>query len=135
MRADTKIRRFFRHQLGVALVLQGINHFVLDAEMARWIPSWLPAPLLMVHLSGIAEILLGLALFLPRLRRLTGWGIVALLIAVFPANLEMALHPEPLPQVPVILFWIRLPLQLLFVWWVWSCVLAVAPAQPVAQRA
>ena len=135
MRADTKIRRFFRHLLGIALVLQGINHFVLDAEMARWIPSWLPAPLLMVHLSGIAEILLGLALFVPRLRRLTGWGIVALLIAVFPANVEMALHPELLPQVPELLFWLRLPLQLLFLWWVWSCVLAVAPMRPEVQQA
>jgi len=129
---DTKIRRFFRHLLGVALVLQGINHFVLDAEMAQWIPSWLPAPLLMVHLSGIAELVLGLALFVPRLRRLTGWGIVALLIAVFPANIEMALHPELLPEVPEVLFWIRLPLQLAFLWWVWSCVLAVAPARRVA---
>jgi uncharacterized membrane protein len=128
---DTKIRRFFRHLLGVVLVLQGINHFVLDTEMAQWIPSWLPAPLLMVHLSGIAEIVLGLALFVPRLRRLAGWGIVTLLIAVFPANIEMALHPELLPQVPEVLFWIRLPLQLLFVWWVWSCVLAVAPARGV----
>jgi uncharacterized membrane protein len=129
VRADTKIRRFFRYLLGVVLVAQGLNHFVHDAEMAQWIPSWLPAPLLMVHLSGIAEIVLGLALFVPRVRRLTGWGIVALLIAVFPANIEMALHPELLPQVPAVLFWIRLPLQLLFVWWVWACVLAVAPAR------
>jgi uncharacterized membrane protein len=133
--ADTKTRRFFRYLLGVALVLQGINHFVLDAEMAQWIPSWLPAPLLMVHLSGIAEIILGLALFVPRLRRLTGWGIVALLIAVFPANIEMALHPELLPEVPEILFWIRLPLQLLFVYWVWACAIAITPAAAAHARA
>lgn len=126
MPADTKTRRFFRGLLGAILVLQGLNHFLLDVEMARWIPSWLPEPLLMVHLSGVAEIVLGLALFVPRLRRLAGWGIVALLIAVFPANIEMALHPEILPQVPEILFWIRLPLQLVFVWWVWAC--AIAPA-------
>lgn len=128
MPADTKTRRFFRGLLGVVLVLQGINHFVLDAEMARWIPSWLPAPLLMVQLSGIAEIVLGAALFVPRLRRLAGWGIVALLIAVFPANIEMARRPELLPQVPEILFWIRLPLQLGFVWWVWACAISVTPA-------
>jgi uncharacterized membrane protein len=134
VRADTKTRRFFRGLLGVALVLQGINHFVLDAEMARWIPAWLPAPLLLVHLSGIAEIVLGLGLFVPRMRRLVGWGIVALLVAVFPANIEMARHPELLPQVPEILFWIRLPLQLLFVWWVWACAIAVTPPQPALTR-
>lgn len=131
MPTDTRTRRFFRHLLGVVLVLQGINHFVLDAEMARWIPSWIPAPLLMVQLSGIAEIVLGAALFVPRLRRLAGWGIIALLIAVFPANIEMARRPELLPQVPEILFWIRLPLQLGFVWWVWACAIAVTPASLV----
>lgn len=133
MPADTKPRRFFRGLLGVVLVLQGINHFVLDEEMARWIPSWLPSPVLLVHLSGIAEIVLGLALFVPRLRRFAGWGIVALLVAVFPANIEMARRPELLPHVPEILFWIRLPLQLAFVWWVWACVIAVASPRP-AQR-
>jgi uncharacterized membrane protein len=131
---DTKLRRFFRGLLGVALVLQGINHFVLDEEMARWIPSWLPAPLLMVHLSGIAEIVLGLALFVPRLRRLAGWGIVALLIAVFPANIEMARRPEMLPHVPEVLLWIRLPLQLVFMWWVWASVLAIEPPGPRRER-
>jgi len=125
--ADTKTRRFFRGLLGVALVLQGINHFVLDEEMARWIPSWLPAPVLMVHLSGIAEIVLGLALFVPRLRRLAGWGIVALLIAVFPANIEMVRRPELMPNVPEVLLWIRLPFQLVFFYWVWACAIAVAP--------
>ncbi len=124
---DTKTRRFFRGLLGVILILQGINHFVLQHEMARWIPSWLPAPLLMVQLSGIAEIVLGLGLLVPRLRRLAGWGTMALLVAVFPANIEMARHPELLPRVPEVLLWIRLPLQLAFFWWVWASVLAVAP--------
>jgi uncharacterized membrane protein len=87
-----------------------------------------------VHLSGIAEIVLGLALFVPRLRWLAGWGVVALLIAVFPANIEMARRPELLPEVPAILFWVRLPLQLLFVWWVWACAIAVAPANAVRPR-
>lgn len=122
---DTKVRRFFRGLLGVALVLQGINHFVLDQEMAQWIPSWLPAPLLMVQLSGIAEIVLGLALFVPRLRHLAGWGIVALLVAVFPANIEMARRPELLPQVPEVLLWVRLPLQLVFFYWVWASAIVV----------
>lgn len=129
MAADTKTRRFFRRLLAVALVLQGINHFVLGEEMARWIPSWLPSPLLMVHLSGIAEIVLGLAVLVPRLRRLAGWGIVALLVAVFPANIEMAQRPELLPQVPEVLLWIRLPLQLVFFYWAWACAIAVEDAQ------
>lgn len=133
--ADTKTRRFFRRLLGVVLVLQGLNHFVLDEEMARWIPGWLPSPLLMVHMSGIAEIVLGVAVLVPRLRRVAGFGIVALLVAVFPANIEMARRPELLPQVPEILFWIRLPLQLAFVGWVWACAIAIAPPPAATERA
>lgn len=133
-RADTRIRRVLRGLLGVFLVLQGINHFVLDGFFVRAIPSWLPWPMFLVYLSGIAEIGLGVAVLIPRIRILAGWGIVALLIAVFPANIEMALHPEQWPEVSPAILWARLPFQALFVYWVWACVLVVVPPEVVGSR-
>ncbi len=110
-------------------MLQGINHFIADEWMVRMIPDYLPAPMLMVYLSGVAEIVLGAAVFVPRLRRLAGWGIVALLFAVFPANLEMALHPEQWPISPTVL-WARLPLQLVFLFWTWTTCIRVHDDEP-----
>lgn len=124
-RPDTKIRRALRGLLGGFLVVQGINHFVLVHFFVRAMPGWLPCPTLLVYLSGIAEIVLGVAVFVPRTRTLAGWGIVALLFAVFPANIEMALHSEKWPQIPEAVLWARLPVQGLFILWAWACVLAV----------
>ncbi|MEX1368309.1 MAG: DoxX family membrane protein, partial [Nannocystaceae bacterium] len=100
MISTTKLRVGFRWLLGIAFVLQGINHFITTDVMVRMMPEVLPAPRLLVQLSGVAEIVLGLMVFPARTRRLAGWGLVLLLLAVFPANLQMALHPEdwPLPS-------------------------------------
>jgi uncharacterized membrane protein len=122
-RPNTRIRRVFRGLLGLCLVGQGINHFVLEDFFVQAMPSWLPWPVQLVQLSGVAEIILGIAVFVPRARRLAGWGIVALLLAVFPANIEMALHPERWPQVSEAALWVRLPFQAVFLYWVWACVL------------
>ncbi len=127
MARDTKIRKGLRWLLGVALVLQGINHFISDEFMVRMIPEYLPAPRLLVHLSGAAEVLLGALVLVPRTQRLAGWGIVALLLAVFPANLQMALHPEQWPEIPEAALWARLPLQLVFFYWVWACAIVTRP--------
>ncbi|MGB1016835.1 MAG: DoxX family protein [Nannocystaceae bacterium] len=118
-----KLRQFFRGLLGVLFVAQGINHFIMDEWMIRMIPDYLPAPALMVYLSGVAEIVLGILVFVPRARRLAGWGILALLVAVFPANLEMALHPEQWPISENVL-WGRLPFQLVFAYWAWATCIA-----------
>ena len=64
--------------------------------------------------SGVAEIAGGLALLHPRTRRLGGWWLVATLLAVFPANVHMALHPEQFPKIPAAAFWARLPVQGIF---------------------
>ena len=82
-------------------------------------PAVLPAPWTLVYLSGVAEILGGLGLILPATRRLAAWGLIALFIAVFPANLNMAQNHLPLgtTEVPSWALWARLPLQLLLIWW------------------
>jgi uncharacterized membrane protein len=86
----------------------------------RIVPPWLPAHALLVQTSGCCEILGGAGLLILRLRKLAGIGLIALLIAVFPANLQMAAHPElyaDLGNAP--LFYLRLPLQLVLIAWVW----------------
>jgi uncharacterized membrane protein len=72
-----------------------------------------------VELSGVAEIAGGLAVLLPRTRRLAGPGLIALLAAIFPANLYMARSPERFRKVPPWALYARLPLQPMMMWWAW----------------
>lgn len=123
MSQETKIRAGFRVLLGVVLVLQGINHFIHDDILVRMMPGYLPWSMPLVHLSGVAEIILGVLVFIPRMRLLAGWGIIALLLAVFPANIEMAMHPEQWAEVPELALWLRLPFQPVFMAWAWACCL------------
>ena len=86
-------------------------------------PPWVPWHLAMVYLSGVAEIAGGLGLLIPRLRRAAAWGLVALLICVFPANLYMAtshiqMTANPAPEWVA---WARLPVQVLLIWWLLWC--------------
>ncbi len=113
------IRRALGWLLAVAMVLAGANHFRDPEVYVAMMPAWLPAHLELVYLSGALEIAGGLGLLLPSTRRLAGLGLVALFIAVFPANLNMALHDLPLGgrQVPTWALWARLPLQLVFIGW------------------
>ncbi|NDJ52838.1 MAG: DoxX family membrane protein [Chloroflexi bacterium] len=72
----------------------GIGHFVLPDLFVRIVPPALPAPLLLVYISGVAEIVLGIGLLIPGLSRWAAWGLIALLIAVYPANLYVAFNVE-----------------------------------------
>ena len=81
----------------------------------------LPNPGALVAISGVAEVLGGVGLLVPRLRRPAMWGLLALLLAVFPANVNMALNREELaPSVPEWTLWARLPLQAVLAWLVWT---------------
>ncbi|TGD78012.1 DoxX family protein [Hymenobacter wooponensis] len=111
-----KISRFL---LALLFVGAGVAHFVAPAPFVRIVPPYLPAALLLVYVSGLAEILGGLGLLLPITRQPAGLGLVALLIAVFPANVYMLqTHGAGMP-VPVWALWLRLPLQLVLIAWVW----------------
>jgi uncharacterized membrane protein len=104
----------------VLFVLAGINHFAHTPFYLAMMPAYLPWHAALVHVSGLAEIALGLLMCLQRYARVAGWGMIALLIAVFPANLQMALHPDLYPGYPAWALWLRLPLQLpLMVWAYW----------------
>lgn len=116
-----RLRAVLRVVLGLAMVFVGVLHFVAPGPFVTMVPRGLPAPLLLVHVSGVAEIAGGAGLFVPRLRRAASWGLVALYIAVFPANVNMAMNDLPLGDYhpsPAAL-WARLPLQLVFIVWAW----------------
>lgn len=96
----------------------GVLHFVKPRLFAAIVPPMLPAPMLLVYLSGAAEIIGGLGVLVPSLRVWAGWWLIALLVAVFPANVYMALEPAKFGIAPVWL-WLRLPLQAVLIAWVW----------------
>jgi uncharacterized membrane protein len=99
----------------------GLNHFRNPEFYRKIVPPHLGNPALIVALSGIAEIAGGVGLLIPPLRRFAGWGLIALLISVFPANVYMAVAPQKIPDMhfPQWALWLRLPLQAVFVAWVW----------------
>jgi uncharacterized membrane protein len=103
--------------LVISFVGAGINHFVRPDFYLKMIPPYLPFHAALNYLSGFFEIVLGIALVIPRFTRLAAWGIIALLIAVFPANIYMAMNPELFPDVKAIVLLIRLPFQALFIAW------------------
>jgi uncharacterized membrane protein len=111
-----------RWALSVVMVTIGILHFTHTEGFASIVPDYLPAHEALVLISGVFEIGLGVALQFERTRVLAAYGLVALFIAVFPANINMALHPErPIAGVPVqpspLALWARLPLQFVLIWW------------------
>jgi uncharacterized membrane protein len=100
----------------------GVLHFVRPEGFVKIVPAFLPAPLLLVYASGFFEIAGGLGLFLTRLHRAAAWGLIALYVAVFPANINMAVNDiQPSGgHIPSALMWLRLPLQAGFIapaWW------------------
>jgi uncharacterized membrane protein len=113
------IKKILRWVLTVVMVIAGINHFYNPAPYLGMMPVELPAHVLLVQISGVAEILGGLGLILPQTRRWAAWGLIALFVAVFPANLNMALNHLPLgtEPVPTWALWARLPLQLVLIAW------------------
>lgn len=113
------VKTILRWVLTAFMVAAGANHFLSPAPYVGMMPSALPQPELLVAISGVAEILGGLGLILPQTRRLAAWGLIALFVAVFPANLNMAIHHLPLGKTPVPAWalWARLPLQLVFIAW------------------
>ena len=115
-------------RIGVALavifyVVAGALHFIKAEPYLQIMPPYIPWHVAMVRVSGGFEILGGLGLFLPATRRAAAWGLIALLIAVFPANIYMATHPieAGAASIAPVLRWGRLPLQLLLVWWLLWC--------------
>lgn len=119
--------------LGLAFFGAGVNHFVMPRAYRRIVPPSLKSRASeVVALSGVAEIVAGLGVLVPRTRRPAGLGVIALLVAVFPANLYMARSPEEFGRIPRWALYARLPLQPLMMWWAWSATKRPSsePAEP-----
>ncbi len=100
-----------RVALGLLFVAAGLNHFRQPRFYLSMMPPYLPRHQELVDLSGYAEVGLGALALVPGAAPAARWGLTALLVAVFPANLHMALHPERFRRIPPWALWLRLPLQ------------------------
>jgi len=106
-----------KYLFGLSFVLAGLYHFINPAFYLRMMPPFLPWHLFLVYLSGFLEMALGILLLVPKFTRLSAWGLIALLVAVFPANVHMALNPQLFPGLPRVALWLRLPLQAVLIAW------------------
>lgn len=113
--------RASRRLLAGIFVFAGVMHFIIPASYVGIMPPSLPRPRELVYLSGALEVAGGIGLLIPRTRRAAGMGLILLLIAVWPANLQMVLNARAAGEPPwhQTLLWLRLPLQLALIWWVW----------------
>lgn len=117
-----RIRTALLFLLAFGMVAVGVLHFVDPEPFVRIMPAWLPAHTALVYISGAFEILGGLGLLVPATRRFASLGLVALFIAVFPANINMAIHEiqiDPANPMPVWAMWARLPVQGVLIAWAW----------------
>ncbi len=112
-----KLKLVLKYLLALFFVLAGCNHFLSPSFYVRIMPPYLPFHLLLVYLSGVFEIVLGVLLLIPKFTHIAAWGLVALLVAVFPANIHMVVHHELFPEYQAITLWLRLPLQLVMMAW------------------
>ena len=116
-------RTIVRWLTAASFVAIGVLHFTHDTIFVRIMPPALPYPLELVWISGVFEILGGIGLLVPFSRRFAGWGLLALLVAVFPANVHMAVNEVYLPvdwlEQTRTGLWLRLPFQLVIAWQVW----------------
>ena len=110
------IKTISKYLLAIFIIFAGTMHFVNPAFFLKIMPPYLPLHKELVLLSGVAEVLLAVLLLVPQTSRMAACGIVALLIAVFPANLYLYQHQDILPATPIIHF-LRLPMQGLFILW------------------
>lgn len=102
--------------MGFLYIIAGLNHFLSPAFYMKMLVGFLPCPEVLNYLSGAIEIALGIGVMVPQTRRISAWGIIALLVAVFPANISMALHAQEWGMSPTGLY-LRLPVQFLLIWW------------------
>jgi uncharacterized membrane protein len=111
-------KALLRYLLAAFFVVAGLNHFRMPATYVAMMPEWVPMPHATNAVAGACEVLGGMGILIPALRIAAGWGLIALLVAVFPANLHVAL----LGRMPGFSFspavlWLRLPLQAVFIAW------------------
>ena len=109
-----------RALLGVTFLTTGTLHFLRPRIYESIMPAALPAKRELVYASGAAEIIGGAGVLHPATRRPAGWWLIATLLAIFPANVNMAVNAERYRHIPAPLLWLRLPVQALLIAWAWT---------------
>jgi uncharacterized membrane protein len=112
-----RVKEILRWAYGVLFALAGANHFAHTDFYVSIMPPYVPWHLTLVYVSGACEFALGIALLFLRTQRSAAWGMIALIVAVTPANLHMAIHAELYPQYSSTALWVRLLLQIVLIAW------------------
>ena len=128
-RTMTLVTVLFRWLLVIMFVVAGANHFRVPTIYLPVMPPYLPWHEWLIAISGFAEIAGGIGVAIPATRRAAGWGLMALLVAIFPANLHMAVNQIQLPGIHLttLELWLRLPLQVILMVWVWWVAIHPSP--------
>jgi len=96
-------------------IMAGTNHFINPDWYVRIVPPILPFKTAIVYISGILEIILGTLLIFPKTRFIASWGLILLLVAVYPANIYVALTNGEVMDTTPLIAWGRLPFQFVFI--------------------
>ena len=114
-------RRVLTYLLGSGMIFAGAMHFINPEPFVKIVPAYLPQPNLLVAISGFFEIIGGLGIMISKTRKFASWGLIALYIAVFPANINMAVNDIHLSEngMDNWVYWLRLPLQFVLICWAW----------------
>lgn len=110
----------FKYIFALIFILSGCMHFILPAAFVKIMPSYLPFQYTLVLISGALELVFGVGLLLKKYQRLSAWGLIGLLIAVFPANINMYINAEDFPDCSETALLVRLPVQGLLVLWAYA---------------
>jgi uncharacterized membrane protein len=113
------MRKFFLYLLSVFYIIAGLNHFINIPFYIKMIPGYLPWPLFLVYLSGLAETALGILVLSRKFRKISCVIIILMLIAFMPVHIYLIQLAEKTGEIPLYIAWIRLPFQVLFVYWAW----------------
>ena len=114
------LRKTIIFGLSAFFIIFGIDHFVNPDFYLSIMPPSFPLHEEAVYISGFFEIIGGIGVLVHRFRKIAGWGLFALLIAVYPANIYMAITPNAFPDIPVYMLYFRLALQFLFFYWAYT---------------
>ena len=108
-----------KYLFAAIFIFAGFNHFRDPEFYLRIMPPYLPWPSALHLTAGLFELLLGVMLLVPRFQKLAAWGLIALLLAIYPANIHMAVNHHLYPELGMAFHWIRLPMQFVVIAWAW----------------
>ena len=122
-----KFKTVMQYLLAILFIGAGLNHFVDPGFYMRIMPPYLPWPSALHLIAGFFEFVFGVMLLIQRFQKWAAWGLIALLLAVYPANIHMAVNYHLYPDLPKILqwigpktfYWVRLPFQFVLIAWAW----------------